>query len=130
MTPVEPPKKTIGRNTADSTSAMATSAIWICSIDAIVASRGVSSGILVHQALDVLDDDDRVVDEQADGEHQAEQGQRVDREAERRRASPNVPSSTTGTAMTGISVARQLCRKTNITRTTSRIASISVFTTS
>src|SRR6185295_16859338 len=42
----------------------------------------------------------------------------------------NVPSSTTGTAITGISVARQLCRNTNITITTSTIASISVLTTS
>ena len=41
-----------------------------------------------------------------------------------------MPSSTTGTAMNGIRVARQLCRKTNITRTTRRIASNSVFTTS
>ena len=44
MTPVDPPKKTIGRNTADRTSAMATSAIWIWPIDMMVASRGVSSG--------------------------------------------------------------------------------------
>ena len=34
-------------------------------------------------SLDVLDDHDRVVDHDADGEHQAEQRQRVDREAER-----------------------------------------------
>ena len=44
MTPVEPPKKTIGRNTADRTSAIATSAIWIWLIDMIVASLVVSSG--------------------------------------------------------------------------------------
>src|SRR5262245_26435197 len=37
---------------------------------------------------------------------------------------------TTGTAITGISVARQVCRKMNITITTSAIASISVLTTS
>ena len=41
-----------------------------------------------------------------------------------------VPSSTTGTAIAGISTARQLCRKTNITRMTSRIASNSDFCTS
>ena len=83
MTPVEPPKKTIGRNTAESTSAMATSAIWICSIDATVASRGRHLRILVHQALDVLDHDDCVVDEQAGRQHQPEQGHGVDGKAER-----------------------------------------------
>ena len=34
-------------------------------------------------ALDVLHDDDRIVDDDTDGEHQPEQRQRVDREAER-----------------------------------------------
>ena len=42
--------------------------------------------VLVHVALDVLADDDRVVDHHADGEHQAEQGEQVDREAERHHA--------------------------------------------
>ncbi len=37
--------------------------------------------VLVHQPLDVLDDHDRVVDEQADGYDQPEQSQRVDRKA-------------------------------------------------
>ncbi len=41
-----------------------------------------------------------------------------------------MPSSTTGTAITGIRVARQLCRNTNITITTRTIASIRVLTTS
>ena len=41
-----------------------------------------------------------------------------------------MPSSTTGTAMAGIRVARQFCRKTNITMTTRTMASISVLTTS
>ena len=39
MTPVEPPKKAIGRNTADSTSAIAISATCSSCIDWIVASR-------------------------------------------------------------------------------------------
>src|SRR5215207_890205 len=34
-------------------------------------------------ALDILDDDDRVVDHDADRQHEAEQGQRIEREAER-----------------------------------------------
>ena len=41
-----------------------------------------------------------------------------------------VPSSTTGTAIAGTSVARQLCRNTNITIMTSAIASSSDFSTS
>jgi hypothetical protein len=49
----------------------------------MVASRGRHLRILVHQPLDILDDDDRVVDEQADRQHHAEHGQRVDREAGR-----------------------------------------------
>ena len=38
--------------------------------------------LLGHDALDVLDHDDRVIDQDADGEHHAEQRQHVDREAE------------------------------------------------
>ncbi len=34
-----------------------------------------------HNALDVFDDDDRIVDEDADGEHHGEHGQHIDREA-------------------------------------------------
>jgi hypothetical protein len=56
MTPVDPPKNAIGRNTAASTIAMAIS------------------------ALDVLDDDDRVVDEEADCQHHSKQGESVDAE--------------------------------------------------
>ena len=37
---------------------------------------------LGHDAFDVFDDDDRVVDDDADREHHAEQGQLVDREAD------------------------------------------------
>ena len=39
---------------------------------------------LLDVVLDRLDDDDRVVDDEADGEHEAEERQRVDREAEQR----------------------------------------------
>ncbi len=40
--------------------------------------------LVAHDALDVLDDHDRVVDEQADGQHHREHRQHVDRVAERR----------------------------------------------
>src|SRR3546814_13066257 len=38
-------------------------------------------------------------------------------------STPNVPSSTTGTAIVGINVARKFCRNRYITRNTSAIAS-------
>ena len=43
---------------------------------------------------------------------------------------PKVPSSTTGTAIVGIRVARQFCRKRSITRNTRAMPSNKVFTTS
>ena len=45
-------------------------------------------------------------------------------------STPKVPSSTTGTAMAGIIVARKFCRKMNITMTTRIMASPSALTTS
>ena len=45
-------------------------------------------------------------------------------------STPKVPSSTTGTAIAGISVARKFCRKMNITITTSTMASPRALTTS
>ena len=45
-------------------------------------------------------------------------------------STPKVPSSTTGTAMVGISVARQFCRNRYMTRNTSTMASPSVLITS
>ncbi len=42
---------------------------------------------------------------------------------------PNVPSSTTGTAIVGIRVARKFCRNRYITRNTSTMASIRVLMT-
>ncbi len=45
-------------------------------------------------------------------------------------STPSVPSSTTGTAMAGISVARKFCRNKNITSVTSTMASARVLTTS
>ena len=58
-------------------SAEPTSSMVLCA-----ASRGLRPGGDV--ALDVLDHDDGVVDDDADGEHEAEQRQVVEREAEHR----------------------------------------------
>ena len=82
-----------------------------------------------HSFLDVAFDrfhhDDGVVDHQADGQHQAEQRQRVDGEAEHRKDDERADQRT-GTASSGMSVARQPCRNMNTTSTTRPSASSSV----
>ena len=80
-------------------------------------------------AFDILHDDDCVVDDDADGKHQAEQRQIVDRYSKAARIA-NAPNSETGIAITGMIVARQVCRNTNTTPTTSRIATKIVTMTS
>ena len=107
----------VGTNTAQSTSAVAmigpvTSRIALLrGFDRREAARDV--------ALDVFDHDDRVVDHDADREHEAEQRQRVEREAEQRASRRSVPTSDTGTAASGMIDARQVCRNRMTTSTTS-----------
>ena len=74
----------------------------ICVMALRVASRG-GSRFLGHDALDVLDHDDGVIDENADGEHHREQGQHVDG---RDPSSSSVVqrSSATGTTTVGMMV--------------------------
>ena len=72
----------VGKNTAMSTNEMATSALPTSSIVLCAASRGRHA--LAQIALDVLDDDDGIVDDDADGQHEAEQRKRVERDAHRR----------------------------------------------
>ena len=129
MTPTDPPKSAIGTNTADSTSAMAISAVWISPIDWMVASRGDISGFSsstrsTFSTTTIASSTSSPIDSTTPNS--------VSTLMEKPHSArmPNVPSSTTGTAIAGISVARQLCRKTNITITTSTIASNSVLTTS
>ncbi len=71
----------VGTNTANSTSAVAM--IGLVTSRIAWARRPSGARPLLDVALDVLDDDDRVVDDDADREHEAEQRQRVQREAER-----------------------------------------------
>ena len=80
-------------------------------------------------ALDILHHHDGVVDHDADGEHQAEQRQRVDRKAEQIASTAKVPTIETGTASSGMIEARQVCRNRITTSTTSATASSSVCTT-
>ncbi len=118
----------MGMNTAESTSGDADQ----CAGDLLHRfARGLlgRQAFLDHEPLDVLDHHDRIVDQQADGQHHGEHGQHVDREAAAA-STAKVPSSTTGTAMVGISVARMFCRNTNMTMNTSAIASNRVLITS
>ena len=115
--------KAVGTNTAHSTSAIAITAPPTSSMVCGRRSRGRRPWRDV--ALDVLDHDDGVVDHDADGQHQAEQRQVVEREAERRHDA-KVPISDTGMATIGMIAARQDCRKTMTTMTTRTTASKSV----
>ncbi|CAI2486628.1 Uncharacterised protein [Serratia ficaria] len=128
MAPVAPPKNAIGINTADSTMAMPTSAPCICPIDLRVASFGGSPSADMTRSTfstttmasstsrpiaSTMPNIVRVLIEKPQAANTAK-----------------VPSSTTGTAMVGISVARKFCRNRYITRNTRMMASNSVFTTS
>ena len=73
--------KAVGTNTAISTSAVAMIGLVTSRIACWAAATGVRPARDV--ALDVLDHHDRVVDDDADREHETEQRQRVQREAER-----------------------------------------------
>ena len=100
--------KPTGMNTDARISAMLTTGPDTSSI---ALQRGVPRR---HPLFDVvlhrLHDDDRIVDDQADGEHEAEQRQRVDRRSRAAGKTANVPMSDTGTAIIGMSVARQFWR--------------------
>ena len=80
--PVMPPMNATGMNTAARIRAIAITGPWTCLIAASVASRGDLPvfDVMLHG----FDNDDRVIDDETDCEHQAEQRQRVHREAEQR----------------------------------------------
>ena len=80
--PVIPPRKQHGTNTEQSASVMARIGPVISSIALIVAVRGVEP--LRDHPLDVLQHDDRVVDHDADRQHQPEERQVVQAKAQRR----------------------------------------------
>ena len=115
-------------NTELSTSVMAMTGPVISSMALI--GRLARRQALCHPALDVLHHDDRVIDDDADRQHQAEQRQVVEREARAAAMTANVPISDTGTSIIGMSVARQSCRNTSTTMKTRMKASKSVLKTS
>ena len=98
----------VGTNTAESTSAMPITGPEISSI--ALMRRVFGSHALFDVPLHRLHHDDGIVHHQADRQHQSEQRQRVDGESEHREEHER-PTSDTGTASNGISVARQPCRK-------------------
>jgi hypothetical protein len=69
---------------------------------------------VLHVVLDRFDDDDCVIDHDADGQHHAEQRQVLIVKPSSVKAA-KVPTSETGTASIGITVARQFCRKRKTT---------------
>ena len=69
--------KATGTNTDSSTSVMAMIGAVICAIAFLVASAGRELRLFLHHALDVLDHDDRVVDDDADREDDRQQRDRV-----------------------------------------------------
>jgi type IV secretory pathway VirB10-like protein len=76
--PTEPGRNEIGKNTTTSTSVMTIAATPISAPALIAAVLGTSPPREV--ALDVLEDDDRIVDEDSDDQRHREQRDRVERE--------------------------------------------------
>ena len=74
---------------------------------------------------DVLDDDDRVVDHDADRQHEPNSVSRLIVKPSAAIAA-KAPMIVTGTVVAGTSMARQSCRNTRITISTRTPASISV----
>ena len=80
MTPVEPPKKAIGRNTADSTGQSPPARRRFR--PSIFGGFASGEPFVAHNALDVLHHHDGVIHQQADRQHHGEQRQGVNRVAE------------------------------------------------
>ena len=68
-----PGMKATGTNTESSTRVMAMIGAVISAIAFLVASGIGEVRLLLDHALDVLDDHDRIVDHDADGQHQRQQ---------------------------------------------------------
>ena len=127
ITPVEPLKNAIGRNTADRTRPMPTSAPLISSIDFLAASLGLSPSSWIRRSTfsttTIASSTSRPIASTMPNKVSV----LIVNPASWSTASE--PSSTTGTAIVGISVARKFWRNRNITRKTRTIASTSVWMT-
>ena len=85
---------------------------------------------MLDVAIDVLDHDDGVVDDEADGDGERHQRQIVEAEKFIRYIAANEPASASGTVTLGMSVAQKLRRNKRITITTRQMVSTSVNSTS
>ena len=84
----------------------------------------------LHVPDDVLQHDDRVVDDEADRERERHEREVVERVAEQPHMTANVPTIDTGSARLGMTVAGRFRRNRKMTRTTSTSVSSSVNCTS
>ena len=128
ISPIRPPRKATGRNTAVSTNTIAMTGRVTCNIALCVASRGSRPSVAMMRSTfssttiassttipiaSTMPNKVRVLIENPNSSIAA-----------------SVPISETGTASMGMIVARQFCRNTNTTAKTSSIASARVLTTS
>ncbi len=128
MAPTVPLENATGMNTAEITIATPTSAPVICPIALRVASRGESpSSSMTRSTFSTTTMASSTSRPIASTRPNIESVLMVKPSAA---ITPKVPSSTTGTAIEGMRVARMFCRNRNITRNTSAIPSSSVLTTS
>jgi len=128
MTPVEPGKKAMGPNTAESTRPMPIRALVIWSMDFAVASRGERpSSLMIRSTFSTTtmasSTSRPMASTMANMVSMLMEKPKIPRAA-------NVPRMTTGTAIVGMRVARMLPMNRYMTRNTSPIASKSVLKTS
>ena len=107
--PKSPGRNEIGTNTEISVSVVAMTAKPISRVPVIAATSARLAELVA--AVHVLEHDDRVVDDEADRQHEAEQRQHVDRVAERVHHGQRRDRWTPGIVTAGINVARRLPRK-------------------
>src|SRR2546426_632685 len=126
--PVMPPRKATGTNTEHRTSTMATRARLTWRIARSAATAGDTPSLAMMRSTFSI----TTMASSTTIPIASTSPNSVSRLIEKpsTRMPKKAPMTETGTASTGMSVARQLCRKTNTTSVTSSMASNSVFTTS
>ena len=122
-----PPRNATGTNTAESTTAMATTGPWTSSIARSVASTGVRPSSMCFSTFSMTTIASSTTRPMASTIAKSVSVLMVKSSTMN---APSVPTSETGTASSGMTVARQFCRKTKMTKTTSSSASTKVIKTS
>ena len=126
--PASPPRNATGTNTDTRTSSMATIAPVTSRIDSIAASLGESFFSAISRST--FSSTTIASSTTIPVASTIANSVSVFKVKPKSMRPPNAPISDTGTAMIGISVARQLCRNTNTTSSTRNAASESVMITS